>query len=333
MKVELKPISEQVIVVTGASSGIGLSTARMAVRRGARVVLAARADESLEKLEKELNVSGLRATHVAADVSDPDDVHRIAQRAIKTFGGFDTRENDAGVSVYGRVTKVPAADEQAVFAVNFWGAVYRMKEAAAHPRKKGGAIINVGSEASDHSLPLQGAYSASKHALKAYTDVLRSELQQARIPISVTLVKPTGIATPFFEHAKNYMPAEPINPPPMYAPEVVAEAILYAAGKPTRDFLVGESAVLNSLLGRMTPGLDDRIMKFAGFKGQQDSRAAGPSDHEALDHASGTLRESGNYKVKVMEASPHNKIAMPPGWTIAAATVAGAALLNSIRRR
>ncbi len=165
------------------------------------MVVAARADESLERLETGLNVSGRRATHVVADVCDPDDVHRIA-----------------------------------------------------HPRKKGGAIIYVGSEVSDHSIPLQGASSASKHALKAYTDTLRIELEDAGIPISVTLVNPTGIANPFFEHAKNYMPAEPIAPPPMYAPDVVAEAILYTAENPTRDFLAGESAVLNSLLGRVTPG-------------------------------------------------------------------------------
>ena len=333
MQIKLKPISEQIIVITGASSGIGLCTARMAVKRGARVVVAARAKEALQQLEQELNSSGQRAVHVAADVTNAADVHRIAETAVQTFGGFDTWVNDAGVSVYGRATDVPVEDEQSVFAVNFWGAVHGMKEAVAHLRERGGALINVASEVSDHALPLQGAYSASKHALKAYTDTLRIELQDAKVPISVTLIKPTGIATPFFEHAKNYTEAEPIAPAPVYAPELVAEAILYAAETPTRDFLVGESAVLNSLLGRFTPVLNDKIMKIAAFKGQQDTRAPKPGHHETLAHASGNLQERGDYDITVMEASLHSKAVMHPGWTVAAAAVAGVALASAFRRR
>ncbi|HWE53830.1 MAG TPA: SDR family oxidoreductase [Bryobacteraceae bacterium] len=334
MNIKLKPISDQTIVITGASSGIGLATARMAVNRGARVVVAARAQRALETLENELNREGKHAVHVAADVTSRDDVHRIAETAMNTFGGFDTWVNDAGTSVYGRITEVPVDDERSLFDVNFWGAVYGMKEAVAHLRKKSGALINVGSEVSDHAIPLQGAYSASKHALKAYTDALRIEIEKEKLPISVTLIKPTGIATPFFEHAKNYTDAEPIAPPPVYAPEVVAEAILYAAETPTRDFLVGESAVINSVLGRLAPGLNDKVMKVAGFKGQQDtSRTPGPHDHEALEKPSGTLKERGDYNVTVMEASPHNVIAMHPRWTMAMAAAAGVALVTALRRR
>lgn len=333
MKLTLKPVSEQVIVITGASSGIGLATARMAVKRGARVVVAARAHDSLHRLEQELNATGKKAVHVAADVTKPDEVHRIAEKAIETFGGFDTWVNDAGTSVYGRVTDVPVTDEHAVLEVNFWGTVHGMKEAVAHLRSKGGALINVGSEVSDHSLPLQGAYAASKHAIKAYTDALRIELKHDRIPISVTLIKPTGIATPFFEHAKNYMEKEPIAPPLIYAPEVVAEAILYAAENPVRDFLVGDSAVLNSALGRFTPGLNDKVMKAVGFTGQQDARAPKPGHHQALERPSGTLQERGDYDVTVMEASLYNKAAMMPRWALAGIAVAGVATVAALRRR
>jgi len=333
MKPKLKRLSEQVIVITGATSGIGLATARMAVERGARVVIAARQHDSLHTLQEELNASGKRAVHVAADVTKPEDAHRISETAIEAFGGFDTWVNDAGTSVFGRITEVPVADEQAVFAVNLWGTVYGMKEAVAHLRNKGGALINVGSEVSDHAVPLQAAYSASKHAIKAYTDALRIEIADEKLPISVTLIKPTGIATPFFEHAKNYMKQEPIAPAPMYAPEVVAEAILYAAETPTRDFLVGDSAVLNSALGRFAPSLNDKVMKAAGFKGQQDSRAPKPGHHQALEQASGTLQERGDYDVTVMEASLYNKAAMAPRWTVAAAALAGVALVTALRRR
>lgn len=333
MKVNLKPISEQVIVITGASSGIGLATARMAVKRGARVVVAARAHEALHKLEHELNVGGQRAVHVAADVTKPDDVHRIAQKAIDTFGGFDTWVNDAGTSVYGRIEKVPTADEHSLFEVNFWGAVYGMKEAVMHLRVKGGALINVGSEVSDHSLPLQGAYSATKHAMKAYTDALRIELEDEKVPISVTLIKPTGIATPFFEHAKNYMGKEPAPPPPVYAPEIVAEAILYAAENPVRDFLVGDSAVLNSAMGRFAPKLNDKVMKAMGISGQQDNRAPKPGHHQALEQPSGTLDERGAYDVKVFESSVYSKAKILPRWALLGTALAGVATVAALRRR
>lgn len=331
MKLKLKPLSKQVIVITGASSGIGLATARMAVGRGARVVVAARAQDALQKLEQELNASGKRAAYVAVDVTKPEDVHRIAQTAIENFGGFDTWVNDAGVSVYGEVMTVPVTDEKAVFDVNVWGMVHGMKEAVTHLRSKGGALINVGSEVSDHALPLQVSYAASKHALKAYTDGLRMELEKEKVPISVTLIKPTGIATPFFENAKNYMDKEPIAPPPMYSPEVVAEAILHAAERPTRDFLVGDSAVLNSLVGRFSPSLNDKIMKVQGFKGQQDEQQGRADHHHTLEQPSGQLKEKGDYDVTVMKASAYNKAVMNPWLTAAAVASVGVAAFAYVR--
>jgi short-subunit dehydrogenase len=237
------------------------------------------------------------------------------------------------MSVYGRLTDVPVADEQAVFAVNFWGTVYGMKEAVSQLRDKGGAVINVGSEVSDHPVPMQGAYTVSKHAVKAYTDAFRVELEEANVPVSVTLIKPAGIATPFFEHAKNYMREEPVPPPSVYAPEAVAEAILYAAEIPTRDFLVGDSAVLNSLIGRFAPILNDKIMKIVGFKFQQAPRQARTGDHQALEPASGELKERSDYGVTVAEACPHNKAARNPRWTTALTVAAAAAVATALRRR
>jgi short-subunit dehydrogenase len=342
MKYNLKPLSEQTIVITGATSGIGLVTARMAASKRARLVIAARQQDALERLANELNsgaagqASGRgegtqeRVAWMAADVRKQEDVKRIAQLATDQFGGFDTWVNDAGLSVYGLIKDVPVEDEQEVFAVNFWGSVYGMRTAVEHLRQKGGAIINVGSEASEHWLPLQAAYSASKHALKAYTNSLRIELEHDKVPISVTLVKPTGIATPFFEHAKNYMKEAPRAPSPMYAPEVVAEAILYAAEHPTRDFLVGETALINTALGKFAPRLHDRIMRVQGFKGQQSSRAVKPGENQALEQPSGTLKERGDYEVTILEASAYNKVKKHPVLAGAIAAVASVAVTAAL---
>jgi short-subunit dehydrogenase len=342
MKYNLKPVSEQTMVITGASSGIGLATARMAAAKGARLVLAARQEDALRQLAEELNSAPAgqqnghpastqeRAAYVAADVRNFEDVRKIAQVANEKFGGFDTWVNDAGVSVYGLIRDVPVEDEREVMEVNFWGSVYGMRTAVEHLKQKGGAIINIGSEASEHWIPLQAAYTASKHALKAYTNTLRLELEHDKIPVSVTLVMPTGIATPFFEHAKNYMKEAPKAPSPMYAPEVVGEAILYAAEHTTRDFLVGETALIYTTLSKFAPKLHDRMMQVTGFKGQKSSRTARPGENQAIDKPSGTLKERGEYEVTVLESSAYNKAKKHPvlaGAIAAAASVAVTAAL------
>ncbi|MDQ3805316.1 MAG: SDR family oxidoreductase, partial [Acidobacteriota bacterium] len=219
MNVKLKKLSEQVVVITGASSGIGLVTARMAARRGARLVVAARAEEALKQLVEEIRAAGGEAEYVVADVGREDDVWNIAKAAHDRFGGFDTWVNNAGVSIYGRILDHSTEDMRRLFDTNFWGTVYGSQIAAIHLRRHGGALINVGSTVSDRAIPVQGVYSASKHAVKGFTDALRMELEAEGAPVSVTLVKPGSIDTPFPENAKNLMEKEPTLPPPVYAPE------------------------------------------------------------------------------------------------------------------
>src|SRR5262245_28252615 len=235
MQVRLKPIKEQVIVITGASSGIGLVTARLAARRCARVVLTARNHEALKQLADEIKgneSNGGMATFIAADVADESAMRQVAEEAISRFGRIDTWVNGAGVSVYGRLMDVSLEDQRRLFDTNFWGVVIGSRIAVPHLRN-GGALINIGSILSDRAIPLQGIYCASKHAVKAYTDSLRMELEHEGLPIAVTLIKPYSIDTPYAEHAKNYLATEPSSPPPVYAPEVVAEAILHCAEYPT----------------------------------------------------------------------------------------------------
>src|SRR5436305_9617380 len=262
MSVELKKLEDQVVVITGASSGIGLVTARAAARRGARLVVAARSEEALKQLVGEIEGAGGEAAYVVADVGREEDVRRIADGAVARFGGFDTWVNNAGVSIYGKLLDVPLDDMRRLFETNFWGVVYGSLAAARHLRERGGALINVGSTLSDRAIPIQGMYSASKHAVKGITDALRMELEAEGAPVSVTLIKPGAIDTPYTQHAKNYMEVEPKHPAPVYAPETVAETILYCTEHAERDAFVGAGGKAISLAEKYAPRLTDKVMEF-----------------------------------------------------------------------
>ena len=222
MAVRLKPVEDQVIVITGASSGIGLATARMAAARGAKLVLVARNEEALRDIAQDCERRGGEAVPVAADVARREDVERVAKVARDRFGGFDTWVNDAAVALYGTVDEIPIEDQRRQFEVNYWGVVYGSLAAAKHLRRRGGAIINIGSVLSDRAMIYQTQYSATKHAVKAFTDGLRVELEGEGAPISVTLIKPSAIDTPYPEHARNYLDAPGlVTPPPNYDPHLV----------------------------------------------------------------------------------------------------------------
>ena len=175
-----KPLRDQVIVVTGASSGIGLATARMAAKGGACVVLAARSGAALAGIVAEIEAAGGQAVWVEADVGQRAEVEVIAAKAITAFGGFDTWVNNAGVSIYGPIRETTLEDQRRLFETNYWGVVNGSLIAAEHLRERpdGGAIVNVASILSDAPIPVQGVYSASKHAVKGFTNALRMELMR-----------------------------------------------------------------------------------------------------------------------------------------------------------
>ena len=267
---KLKRVQDQVIVITGASSGIGLATARMAAQRGAHVVLAARNDADLQKVTDEIRANGGHAICLATDVANAEEVDRLGETALREFGRIDTWVNNAGLSMYGKLTQMPIADKRRLFDINFWGVVNGCRTAVRFLKHRGGAIINLGSEVSDRAIPLQGIYSASKHAVKGYTDALRMELEHDNVPISVTLVKPSAINTPYPEHARSYLEdGVPALPPPMYEPEVVAKAILTCAEKPVRDIVVGGAGRAQVLMGSLAPRLTDRLMEGPMWKQQK----------------------------------------------------------------
>lgn len=324
MTLKLKKLSDQVIVITGASSGIGLVTARMAAKRGARVVLNARNEETLRLLTDEINAEGGIVCHVAGDVGQFEDVQNIADEAIRRFGGFDTWVNNAGVSIYGPVLEQSLEDQRRLFDTNYWGVVHGSMVACAHLRTRGGALINIGSVLSDVAIPIQGTYCATKHAVKGYTDALRLELEQEGAPISVTLIKPSAIDTPYVHHAKNLLPVEPLNPPPVYAPETVAEAILHCAENPERDLYVGGGGKVLAAAGRHAPRLTDKLLQSAMFDVQKSDRPTSSNRNDNLYAPSKGGDERGGYPGHVAESSVYTKATLHP--LIAGSLIAGIGL-------
>jgi NADP-dependent 3-hydroxy acid dehydrogenase YdfG len=278
MKPTLKPLNQQVMVITGASSGIGLATAQAAAAQKAKLVLAARSEETLAAITAELNRNGSEAIYVVADVGDRKQVQRIADAVLHHFGRIDTWVNDAGVSIYGRLHEVSEEDNRRLFDTNFWGVVNGSLVALPHLLAHGGALINVGSEASEGVLPLQGMYSASKHAVKGFTDALRVEIEEVdKAPVSITLIEPTAVNTPYPQHARNYMDKEPRLPTPQIDPLKVAEAILHAATTPTRDIKVGMMARLNTNMENILPAIAEKIAARQVDRQQYDEAPRNPA--------------------------------------------------------
>jgi len=331
MKIHLLPLNEQVMVITGASSGIGLVTAKHAAAAGARVVLAARNEHDLEGAVEEIRSHGGRAIHVVADVADPEQVERSADAAMREFGRIDTWVNNAAASMYGRIMQLSIDDMRRQMDVNYWGQVYGSKVAARQMRDRGGALINVASALSDRAIPLQANYCAAKHAIKAFTDALRMELEEEGVPISVTLVKPASVDTPFFEKAKTYFGVEPRPVPPVYAPEVVAEVILHAAQHPLRELIAGGSAAKLSA-ARFLPRLADLYMERWTFESQRTNTPVNGRPDNLHNPVADDGGERGrNWSGHTRGSSIYTKAALHPKTTAAAimALVAGLAMTAS----
>lgn len=189
------------------------------------------------------------------------------------------------MAIYGRLEEVSDADSRRLFETNFWGTVYGSLVALRHLRPNGGALINVGSEVSEAVIPLQGMYTASKHAVKGFTDALRVEVEELdEAPVSITLIQPTAVDTPYPEHARNYMSSEPRLPTPQIDPQDVAEAILKAATEGGRDVKVGAMATLNTAMAKVAPSLGDKMAARQAGRQQRD---------EPPRHPEGTLYRPG----------------------------------------
>jgi short-subunit dehydrogenase len=334
----LKPLGEQVVVLTGASSGIGRATAIEFGRRGASVVLAARNEEALQGTAREVEAAGGRAHVVVTDVADAAQVSRLAEEAALRFGRIDTWVNNAAVSEYGTVEEISLEEIERIVAVNLLGTIYGIKAALPHLRRAGGgAIVNVGSVLSDRAVPLQSTYCATKHAVKGFTEAVRMELEHERAGVHLTLVKPAVINTPYYNHARTRMRVEPRAMFPVYEPIVVAEAILHAATHPVRDIVAGDGGKVLSVLQRISPSLLDRLMlaNGAAFKLQQKDEPPRPGDNlfTPMNEAGAT---TGEYTHRSTNFSPFTRHLEPypnrKRLLVAAAALGAFALLRRPRR-
>lgn len=282
MKYSHKPIDQQVVVVIGASSGIGRATVKEALRRGAQVLACARGGQALSTLAVDVTAPERLETMVG-DAADPASMVAVAAAAVERFGRIDTWAHVAGVAEYARFEDHTPEEFRQVVEVDLLGAVHGAMAALPHLRREGrGAYVVVSSEIAKRSFPLTSAYSAAKHGVNGFVEALRVELQHEKVPISVTEVQPAAIDTPFFEHAKTRLGVRPSGPPPVYSAEKVARTILASAERPRREVTVGGAAAVQLGLQRISPHIMDAFARATAFKLQRSKDEKGPDDANAL---------------------------------------------------
>jgi NAD(P)-dependent dehydrogenase (short-subunit alcohol dehydrogenase family) len=280
---KLKPIEQQVVTVVGASSGIGRETALQFAKRNAKVVVSARTESGLASLVAEIKANGGDAIAIPADVAEFEQVKSIADRTIEHYGRLDTWVHAAGTAIIAPFEQVTPEEFKRVIDVNLMGSVYGAMVAMPHLRQTGrGAFIAVSSVEARRSMPLQAAYSASKHGMEGFLDSLRSELKHEGFPISITNIMPSVINTPFYNKARTKLGVMPTGIPPYYQPSLVAEAILHTAENPTRDLIVGDVGRIIDLFQKIVPDLTDTLVGAIAVPGQRTERIKSADDPNNL---------------------------------------------------
>ncbi len=295
-------MGNEVVVVTGASAGVGRAAARAFARTGADLALVARSEEGLAAARQEAEEAGARAIAVRADVADPDQVEAAADRAENELGPIDVWVNNAMATIFARVVDISPEEFKRATEVTYLGTVNGTMAALRRMRSRNrGTIVQVGSALSYRAIPLQAAYCGAKHAIRGFTDSLRCELMHERSHVRLTMVQLPALNTPQFGWARSRMPRRAQPVPPIYQPEVAAEAIVFAARHPRRELYVGGSTVLAIAGQRIAPWLGDRYLARTGFDSQQTEEPeaerpdnlfeAVPGDHGARGRFTGRSRE------------------------------------------
>lgn len=268
----------RVVVVTGASAGVGRATVREFARHGAHVGLVARNGEALEAAKREVEGLGGRAVVCIADVADAAQVEAAAEAVEQQLGPIEVWVNNAMVTVVSPVAELEPEEVKRVSEVSYLGTVYGTLAALKRMRRRDrGCIVQVGSALAYRSIPLQAPYCAAKFAIRGFTDALRSELLHERSRVHVTMVQMPALNTPQFDWCKTRMPRTPQPVPPIFEPEVAARAIVWAANHRRRELIVGGSSLKAIWANKLVPGLADRYLAYAGYDSQQTSEPV-PAD-------------------------------------------------------
>jgi NAD(P)-dependent dehydrogenase (short-subunit alcohol dehydrogenase family) len=336
-RIALKPLHEQVVVVVGASSGIGRETARRFAERGARVVVAARGEPGLASLVAEIRAAGGEATAATCDVTNLAEVEAVADAAVRAYGRIDTWVSAAAVSVYARFEDTTPEEFARVVDVTFMGQVNGARAALPHLRREGrGALIAVSSVEGRVAMPLHTSYSAAKHAVEGFLESLRRELIHDGAPIAVTSVKPTTINTPFFDNARTKLGVKPQGPPPRYQPGVVADCVLYAAAHPVRELYAGGAGRMMELGETLSPRFMDAVMSRVAVPEQQtDEPKAEAAPDNLFAPRTDETRVEGDFGGTSRRTSLYTWLATHPGAraAVAGGVLGSAALLLARRGR
>ncbi|MER6324516.1 SDR family oxidoreductase [Streptomyces coelicoflavus] len=269
----------QVVVVTGATGGVGRAAARAFGARGDRVALLARGEFALERAAEEIREAGGQALPLVVDVADAEAVDAAAGRIEEELGPIDVWVNAAFSTVFAPVAEIRPEELRRATEVTYFGFVHGTQAALRRmtPRDRG-TIVQVGSALAERSVPLQAVYCGAKHAIQGFTESLRCELLHDRSGVRVTMVQMPGLNTPQFSWVLTRLPRHPRPVAPVYQPEVAARAVLYATDHPQRRmYWVGGSTVATLLGQKLAPGLLDRYLARTGYEGQQTGRPVDPS--------------------------------------------------------
>lgn len=280
----MKPhFKDKVVVITGATAGVGRATARAFAREGANVGLLARGEEGLQATLRELQLLGVRAIAMSVDVADAEAVDRAAHAVEDQLGPIDIWVNNAMVTIFAPVSAIDPDEFKRVTEVTYLGGVYGTMAALKRMRPRNrGTIVQVSSALAHRSIPLQSAYCGAKHALAGFLDSLRSELIHEGSHVHVTAVQMPALNTPQFSWARNKMPNKPQPVPPIFQPEIAASAILFAARHRRRTVPVGGPTYLAEWGQKFVPGLLDRYLGHTAYRGQQTDEADDPARADNL---------------------------------------------------
>jgi NAD(P)-dependent dehydrogenase (short-subunit alcohol dehydrogenase family) len=261
--------NDEIIVITGATAGVGRAIAHAFARPGARIALLARGERGLAGVKREVEAKRAEALTIRTDMGDWTQVHAAAQQVQELWGRIDVWVNNAMLTVFGPISELSPDDLRRVTDVTFLGAAYGTMAALEFMRpRNSGVIVQVGSALAYRAIPLQAAYCAGKHALRGFTDSLRCELLHDRSDVHVTSVHLSAFNTPQFDWARNLTGRRAQPVPPIFQPELAAEAVVWAARHRRREVFVGWPAVKAVMANKIAPGLLDRYLAKSGYEGQ-----------------------------------------------------------------